>query len=198
MLAGSMMKRKRHGDGDTAGLGDDKMREAEERLAAKTLERFKEDAEELLSLMSKENAVRVFSLLEDASQLNRDWVSKLQGSPGAPAHGRALVGDYGEPYGMNNETFGAQALHQLTAIFGGLGKDQQITSLVRALKTAKDGGLKDVEEKIQKKLDDLLTADSTNNATSSELKLLEEAEEESSDEPAVVDGLPEGEEVVLG
>jgi len=193
MLGGMVRKARRRGDEDTAGLGDDKMREAEEKLAAKALERFQEDAQELLALMNEENAVRVFSLLEDSAQLNRDWMTKLQGSPGAPRR-RSLIGDgiyENDSYPMNNETFGAQALHQLTAIFGSLGKDQQITSLVKAIKTAKDGGLADIEEKLQQKLDELL------GDTPALPEELTPPEEESS-EPAVVDSLPEGEEVVLG
>lgn len=189
MMVAARKGRKRRPE-DTAGLGDDKMHKAEEELATKALARFKEDAEQLLSLMNPENAVRVFSLLEDRSQLSRDWVAKLKGSPGAP--NREDIGAYYDSVGytQNNETFGAEALSQLTSIFGNIGKDQQISNLVRALKNAKDAGLAEVESKIQKKLDELLDGPA---ALPAELAV----PEENSNEPAVVDELPAGEELVL-
>lgn len=193
MLSGVIRKKRRHSGADeTAGLGDDEFHGLEQALAERTVERFKEDAQALLEQMTPENAPRVYSLLEDSAIAAREWTSKLVGHGMKPngkrGGGPYIDAGYEEPF-MSDETWGAKALDQLTSIFGSMGQDQQLSQLVRAIKTAKEGGMDDVAERIQKKLDKLLGDEPT------AAPALPEPEENS--EPEVIDEIPSGTEAVI-
>lgn len=183
LLQGTVRRRVAHAE-DTAGLGDDQFHELERELCRKAAQRFREDVQSLLADMDEGNAPRVFSLVEDLAVRTRDWTSKLNGAEALREHQH--LDSIGSTYSMDSETFGARALEQMLAIFTKVMGDQQLVSMLKSKATAQETGDSAVVAALNARIAQTLGAPTP--------ALPEESE---SLEPAVVDSIPAGEEVVL-
>jgi hypothetical protein len=155
---------------ENAGLGDDKTDKAVDELRAATVQQARMVLTRLVAVMDEDNATRVLRMLADLATTNIAILTDLDpaglrngpraklspGAYGLPGGGMVNIGEPMVAGGMNNETFGAQALGQLLSLVPQIQMGNNVKGLTNALKEAKEAGLDEEAELISAKLKNVL------------------------------------------